>query len=82
MNGKGDKRRPMDNAKFRDHFDEINWHKPVICQGCGWEIDPEVCHCGDEIKRHDIYGGHSPIPMGCTCGYNDAAKMRNPNFKR
>lgn len=29
MNGKGDKRRPTDEKKFREHFDEINWgHEP------------------------------------------------------
>jgi hypothetical protein len=29
MNGKGDKRRPMDEKKFREHFDDINWgHEP------------------------------------------------------
>ena len=43
----------------------------VFCPGCGEEIDPEVCHCGDFIKDHSnpMNDGHSPIPMGCTCGY-------------
>lgn len=27
MNGKGDKRRPTDENKFRENFDEINWTK-------------------------------------------------------
>lgn len=40
-----------------------------ICPWCKNEIDPEVCHCGDDIKSHGIGSGHSPVPMGCTCGY-------------
>jgi hypothetical protein len=55
----------------------------VICQGCGWEIDPECCHCGKALEDHDPYwDGHSPIPAGCTCGYADAEKMKNPDFKK
>jgi len=46
-----------------------------ICSGCGEEIDPTVCECGDEIyynndtansRGHD---GHSPVPIGCICGF-------------
>jgi hypothetical protein len=41
-----------------------------ICDGCGREIDPDVCWCGDYIKDHDGIGqGHSPLPMGCVCHY-------------
>jgi predicted amidophosphoribosyltransferase len=40
-----------------------------ICPRCENEIDPEVCHCGDYIKDHGYNSGHSPVPMGCTCGY-------------
>lgn len=39
-----------------------------ICPGCKNEIDPEVCHCGDAIKDHNIGSGHSAVPMGCDCG--------------
>lgn len=36
MNGKGDKRRPTDERKFRENFDEINWTKgPSRCTVCG-----------------------------------------------
>jgi len=42
----------------------------TICPGCKNEIDPEVCHCGDEISKHNPYWcGHNPVPMGCVCGY-------------
>ncbi len=41
----------------------------TICSGCGYEIDPEVCHCGDLIKMHSYGDGHSPVSMGCMCGY-------------
>ena len=43
--------------------------KITVCPGCLNEIDTEVCHCGNYIKSHTIYDGHSPVPMGCTCGY-------------
>lgn len=41
----------------------------AFCEGCGKEIDPEVCHCGDLIVDHTISDGHYPVPMGCICGY-------------
>ena len=41
------------------------------CQGCGKEIDPDVCWCGDELGKHTGYEGHSPVPMGCECGFVD-----------
>jgi hypothetical protein len=40
----------------------------VRCPKCGNEIDPDVCWCGDYIKGHGHYDGHSPVPMGCDCG--------------
>lgn len=38
------------------------------CTGCGNEIDPDVCHCGDPMKSHSAYCGHTPVPIGCDCG--------------
>ena len=40
-----------------------------ICSSCGREVDEEVCWCGDYMKDHGGYEGHSPVPMGCVCGY-------------
>lgn len=56
--------------------------KPPVCETCGWEIDPECCWCGMPMDKHTEYDGHSPIPMGCTCGYNDAEKRKNPDYRR
>lgn len=40
-----------------------------ICGGCGNEIDPDCCVCGDSKDGHNSwYSGHSFIPMGCNCG--------------
>lgn len=39
------------------------------CAGCGNMVDSFTCHCGDYIDKHGIGSGHSPVPMGCTCGY-------------
>jgi len=55
--------------------------EPVICPGCGWEIDPDVCHCGSAMKGHGFSDGHSGVPAGCTCGYHDAEQRKNPNYK-
>lgn len=40
------------------------------CPSCKNEIDPDTCWCGSPIEGHGIYDGHSPIAMGCTCGYD------------
>lgn len=49
-------------------------HAPIVkCDDCRNEIDPEWCHCGDAIKDHrGMSHNHSPVPMGCTCGYASA----------
>lgn len=47
-----------------------------VCPGCLHEIDPECCHCGSPMNTHGWYDGHSGVPMGCTCGYHEADKMR------
>lgn len=40
-----------------------------ICKGCGSEIDPTTCGCGDPIKAHEsgFAYNHPGIPMGCVC---------------
>ena len=45
------------------------------CDGCGNEIDPTICWCGNYVEGHGYGdGGHSAIPMGCDCG-------RTPQWK-
>lgn len=46
----------------------VNSSDMVRCNGCGNEIDEDVCWCGDLMKAHDAYCGHNPVPMGCDCG--------------
>lgn len=55
-------------------FDCGTDHSPIIsCPDCGNEIDPEWCHCGDAIKDHrGMSHNHSPVPMGCSCGYSQS----------
>jgi hypothetical protein len=45
-------------------------HEAVsACEGCGNEIDPDWCHCGDAIEGHrGMSHNHSPVPMRCQCG--------------
>ena len=38
------------------------------CSGCGKEIDPDTCCCGGPING-SFCDNHSPVPMGCICGY-------------
>lgn len=40
-----------------------------VCPRCGNVIDPEVCWCGDLVSSHHTGSGHSPVPLGCECGY-------------
>jgi hypothetical protein len=47
-----------------------------ICKGCGHEIDPDCCGCGSPMDGHSIYDGHSPVPMGCACGYERETEAR------
>lgn len=42
-----------------------------ICEGCKQEVDDELCHCGISIDAHTFGDGHSPVSMGCACGYED-----------
>ena len=39
------------------------------CNTCQHEIDPDWCWCGDSVESHGLFSGHSPVPMGCQCGY-------------
>jgi hypothetical protein len=64
-----------DSWRCPRHYDEhscdgkivpvVKEDQVVICDGCGNEIDPDVCGCGG--LRDDGHDGHSFIPMGCDC---------------
>jgi predicted amidophosphoribosyltransferase len=65
-----------------------NWHDGAdaklgrfICKDCGNEIDPDCCHCGDDLKSHgNIHNNHSFVAMGCKCGYSQAsAEVKHGN---
>ena len=38
-----------------------------LCPGCGNEIDPDWCCCGDSKDSHGYSSGHPFVPMGCDC---------------
>lgn len=40
--------------------------KPT-CSGCGQEIDPDTCWCGQPKGEHGYYDNHTFVPMGCDC---------------
>jgi hypothetical protein len=48
---------------------------PPFCDGCGNEIDHDVCHCGDgpdSYEHHAALGGnHAFVADGCTCLFVD-----------
>jgi hypothetical protein len=52
---------PYIKQRAREALEEV-----PTCSGCGNEIDPDVCHCGDYVKDHG-FTGHHAIPMGCDC---------------
>lgn len=40
----------------------------VCCAGCGNEIDPDCCGCGEMREGHNPWNaGHAFVPMGCDC---------------
>jgi hypothetical protein len=50
-----------------------------FCDGCGKEIDPDTCGCGERGEGHGYHSGHPFVPMGCSClrfGHADADIMR------
>ena len=49
---------------FREYF----FHEKY-CRWCKEEIDPNLCWCGDAIEDHTSWCEHTPIPMGCRCGF-------------
>jgi hypothetical protein len=50
-------------------------HGVDICPGCLHEIDPFMCHCGERADFHFTWG-HTPVPIGCTCHYQDHATRK------
>lgn len=44
-----------------------------VCPGCGQEIDPEYCWCGDKMGNRSfiVHEGHTPVPLGCDCMRGD-----------
>ena len=50
-------------------------HGPIVksvCPGCGCEIDPDVCGCGDMREGHRAWdAGHEFVPLGCSCLYSE-----------
>jgi len=42
----------------------------VFCGRCGSATAPDTCHCGVSVKDHTYEEGHSPVEMGCICGYD------------
>jgi len=41
----------------------------MFCMGCNNIIDDQWCWCGDSIVHGPMELGHTPVPIGCTCGY-------------
>lgn len=49
-----------------------NTESQTICPCCENPMDTDVCWCGEEIRNHK--SEHSPIPLGCTCGFTHKPK--------
>ena len=55
-----------------------------ICGGCGCEIDPRFCWCGDDYEGHKFTYDHHFVPMGCSCGFHksQSENMNLENLKK
>tara|TARA_R100000656_G_scaffold104176_1_gene75949 strand:- start:16694 stop:16888 length:195 start_codon:yes stop_codon:yes gene_type:complete len=51
--------------------------KTKKCRGCDEETDPTTCWCGTPMTGAWVYHheGHSPIPWGCCCHFNDGSEI-------
>jgi hypothetical protein len=48
--------------------------EPVFCPGCGNEIDPDCCGCGEMREGHNAWWlGHGFVAIGCDCLRSEAA---------
>jgi hypothetical protein len=52
--------------------------KRPTCSGCGNEIDPDTCWCGDLKEGHERVMEHPFIPMGCNCYRSDTKPLDFP----
>lgn len=57
----------------RCKYDTARGREKPKCEGCGKEIDPDTCGCGEVIRPGVAHDNHYPIPMGCDC-YRAARK--------
>jgi hypothetical protein len=64
----------------RNYFSAVRQKGDVvtICPGCKNEIDPETCCCGDSIRDNIVHDNHYPVPVGCTCLYDERMKNEQP----
>lgn len=70
-------------ARSRDAQDACGPEVRPKCPDCGRDIDPDYCHCGVRMDRHTEGDGHSPVPMGCVCGFaKDAHDACGQEVKR
>ena len=46
-----------------EESNNVKWR----CSGCGNEIDPEWCCCGNSKNSHLGWEEHQFVPMGCDC---------------
>ena len=72
---------------FKKHAQD-NPPKPLpqrdwpVCESCGNVYDQECCWCGSRIDQHTPVCGHSPIPIGCICGYPKADLGEKAIYRR
>lgn len=54
-------------TELLDEIERLRAGGMTFCSGCGREIDPETCGCGEGRHDYDSNTGHPFVPMGCSC---------------
>ena len=58
----------MSEEKEKEHDNRQYMRVWPRCAGCGCQIDPDLCGCGEPRTTHnDQNAGHSFVPIGCDC---------------
>lgn len=55
--------------------------KCAACNGSG-VVGSGICHCGDDMDRHDMHSGHGPVEAPYQCHICHAIESRDARMKR
>ena len=53
---------------YQQILDDMELPVVFLCPGCGKEIWPNMCSCGNVRESHTGKEDHTFVPIGCVCG--------------